>query len=394
MPTYSHSRISSFENCPLKYKLAYIEKPDIEAFTSIEAFLGSRVHDALEKLYKDLMYSKLLTLDQLLAFFDGIWKKNWSDDVRVIRDDYEPENYWLMGQRFIKDYYEKYAPFDQDRTLGLEERVVVDLGGKYKLQGYIDRLALRDGVYEIHDYKTSSSLPPQEKLDADRQLALYALAIKRRLRDVNEVELVWHYLAFNREMRSSRTDESLEELEKHTIGLIKEIEAATKRDDFPARESGLCRWCEFQSLCPKFRHLNKVRQLPLNEYVKEPGVVLVNKFVSLKNKINELDEEMDKVKAAMFELAEREGLETIAGADHKVRVKIAKIGSFPGKNDPKRRELEGAVKEGGIWDDVSALDTRRLSKLVAEGALPDELAEKISKFKTLQESKKLYLSRL
>ena len=49
---YSHSRISTFETCPLKFKLRYLDK--IEPLRgNIEAFMGSRVHDTLEKLYRD-----------------------------------------------------------------------------------------------------------------------------------------------------------------------------------------------------------------------------------------------------------------------------------------------------------------------------------------------------
>ena len=73
MPTYSHSQLSTYETCPHQYKLAYIDK--IEAETeSIEAFMGSRVHDALEKLYRDLMkVNRLNTLQEILDFYEEVW---------------------------------------------------------------------------------------------------------------------------------------------------------------------------------------------------------------------------------------------------------------------------------------------------------------------------------
>lgn len=38
--------------------------------------------------------------------------------------------------------------------------------------GYVDRLSKRpDGTWEIHDSKTSSRIPTQSEMDADRQLA-------------------------------------------------------------------------------------------------------------------------------------------------------------------------------------------------------------------------------
>ncbi len=48
---------------PPSIRLAYIEKIKTET-EGIEAFMGSRVHDALEKLYRDLKVTKLNTLMQ------------------------------------------------------------------------------------------------------------------------------------------------------------------------------------------------------------------------------------------------------------------------------------------------------------------------------------------
>jgi len=85
MTVYSHSRLSCYEQCPAKFKLQYIDKVETEVEQSVEAFLGSQVHETLEKLYRDLSYQKMNSLDELLCFFRDDWKKNWSDDiVRII----------------------------------------------------------------------------------------------------------------------------------------------------------------------------------------------------------------------------------------------------------------------------------------------------------------------
>ena len=67
-----------------------------------------------------------------------------------------------------------------------------------------------DEVYEIHDYKTGNSLPSRERFEQDRQLALYSYAIKRTYGFDKEVKLIWHYLAYNKEIHSTRTNEQLE----------------------------------------------------------------------------------------------------------------------------------------------------------------------------------------
>ena len=55
-----------------------------------------------------------------------------------------------------------------------------DLGSEnYRLRGVIDRLEkTKEDTLEIHDYKASGNLPTQDKLDEDRQLALYQIALE------------------------------------------------------------------------------------------------------------------------------------------------------------------------------------------------------------------------
>ena len=55
MPVYSHSRLETFETCPQKYKFRYIDKLEKPRRADLfEAFVGSRVHETLQKLYRDL----------------------------------------------------------------------------------------------------------------------------------------------------------------------------------------------------------------------------------------------------------------------------------------------------------------------------------------------------
>lgn len=82
MPVYSNSKLSTYENCPQQYKLRYIDRIELpEGGEGIEAFLGSRVHETLDKLHKELILTKLNTLDSLLRYYKDQWYKNWQDNV-------------------------------------------------------------------------------------------------------------------------------------------------------------------------------------------------------------------------------------------------------------------------------------------------------------------------
>ncbi len=220
MPIYSHSKLSTFEQCPNKYKLHYIDKVETEAEQSIEAFLGSRAHETLEKLYRDLDYQKKNTLEELLIYLNSQWKKNWTKSIIIVKEEYNQDNYRKMAEKYITDYYKRYDPFTKGKTISIEDRILINLdeSGDYKLQGFIDRLTeTKDGYYEIHDYKTNSRLPLPQYIENDRQLALYSIGVKKRYPDVKDVRLIWHFLKFDKEIDSTRTDKELENLKKNTI---------------------------------------------------------------------------------------------------------------------------------------------------------------------------------
>lgn len=104
MTLFSHSRLATFENCRLKFKYRYLDKLKTETAQGIEAFMGSVVHLALEKLYKDIRFSKLLTVEELISYYNKEWKKQWSDDIIIVRKEYTQENYRAMGEGYIRDY--------------------------------------------------------------------------------------------------------------------------------------------------------------------------------------------------------------------------------------------------------------------------------------------------
>jgi putative RecB family exonuclease len=253
MPVYSHSRLASYESCPLRYRLRYIDQVNVERRETVESFLGRRVHETLQYLYDRRSEGALLTLAELLTHLQNSWDREWHSQVLVIRAHARVADYRSMAARCVTNYYRANHPFDRGHTVGTEVGVVfaLDGGRDIHIKGYIDRLVrLGPGVYEIHDYKTSRRIPTQEEIDRDRQLALYQMAIHRMMSDAHQVRLVWHYLAHGRRLRSSRTPEALDELRRGTLSLIDRIEAATTRVDFPAVRSRLCDWCDYRAVCP------------------------------------------------------------------------------------------------------------------------------------------------
>ena len=76
---YSHSRLSSYERCPYQYKLQYVDRVKAPLGTTIEAFRGSIVHDALEWLYRLAQNGRVATRDELTAQYQTLWDAKWTD---------------------------------------------------------------------------------------------------------------------------------------------------------------------------------------------------------------------------------------------------------------------------------------------------------------------------
>ena len=72
---YSHSRLSTYENCPFQYKLRYVDKVKPELGNTIESFMGSMVHDTLEWLYRLVSNSNTASKESLLSKYNQLWTK-------------------------------------------------------------------------------------------------------------------------------------------------------------------------------------------------------------------------------------------------------------------------------------------------------------------------------
>ena len=387
---YSHSRLNTFQQCPRKYKFRYLDrlKSDTEG---IEAFMGKRVHEALEQLYKELKFTKQMTVEEVLQFYEREWEKHWHAHVQVVRAELNPGHYFELGRRCITDYYKRHAPFNQGRTLGLEERIELKLTDgerSYTIQGFIDRLSWDPDTetYEIHDYKTGSSVPTQADADQDRQLALYQIGLLQRWPDAKRVKLVWHYLAADKELTSLRTLETLAALEAEVIGVIKQVEAETVRGVWEPRTSALCDWCEYKTLCPAWKHAEAVAALPVNEYLEDSGVQLVLKYAELEKQkgdhltaVKALETEQGKIAEAAAAYAQREDVTALDGPDYRLVIRNEDELRVPRKmEDPLTWELlRTTLKNAKKLEEVSTVNGNMLKFAIKRGKWPADVVKTI-----------------
>jgi len=392
MTIYSHSRLAIFGTCPRQYWFAYIERPDIEVPDTVEAFLGSRVHDALEALYRALLGGRRMSREELIQWYEAEWDRQWHEGVRIVRPDFRARDYCEVGRQCLAGYYDGHQPFDRDRTLALERLVQIDLddSGKYRMRGIIDRLTQRtDGTYEIHDYKTSNWLMTQGAADTDRQLALYQIGVQGMWNDVRSVDLVWHFLRFGKEIRSCRSPEQLGAVKAQCIAVIDDIESRGKEaNNFPTKSSSLCDWCDYRELCPATKHYVAVESLLPKEYKADEGVGLVDRWAAMRDQRRELEEkaqaikeEEEAVQEEILAFAEQHGLESVAGSSYRVDITQGVSIEYPKTGDEGREVFEEALRAVGLWDEVITLNWQKLKSLwLAEDVLSPEAREALRPF--------------
>ena len=134
--------------------------------------------------------------------------------------------------------------------------------------------------------------------------------------------------------------------------------------------------------------------MPANEYLKEEGVVLVNRYAELKDLEKELKAEMEKVKEAFIAYAAREDVEVIRGSSREVRVKLGETIKYPAAGTEERKELEELLATAGRYLEVNSLDVRKLARAVEEDGWEEELVEKVKRFGSVEASGEVRLSRL
>ncbi len=183
---FSPSKLDVYKRRARRYRYRYVDRI-ARARKTPETAVGVAVHAAFEQMYGLVSGGKSPSLADVCALYDEALDREWDGtialkDARFTRDDWKK-----VGRDCVASYHAAHAPFNEDRTVAVEKRVGFPLvveGHQYRIEGFVDRLSLApDGAFEIHDYKTAKSLPGQEKADADWQLALYEIAVRREWPD-------------------------------------------------------------------------------------------------------------------------------------------------------------------------------------------------------------------
>jgi RecB family exonuclease len=354
---FSPSKLDTYRDCPRRYRFRYVDGMRRRVETA-ETLVGSCVHKALEELYAGLIHGREYSLEETLAIFDREWAAGWSDAVLNRHKEYGPEHHRAAGRDCVRSYYQAFAPFRQDATLAVEKRLGFPLRAgdeEVRIEGLVDRLAKAgEGVYEVHDYKTTANLPGQAELDADWQLAIYDIAVRENWPDAREVGLVWHFVRFGQTMRSARTAEGRDRLKGELSRLI-----LTIRHDhvFAPRRSVLCGWCEYRDICPLWKPAPKEGTALAREYG-----VLEGKKRELREKLHELEAGLRELDEDIVRYAAAHGLESLPGPEGDVAISQKDDYHVPTRAHAPElfARIEERLRDTPLWRQAAHIDLHKL----------------------------------
>jgi RecB family exonuclease len=347
----SYSSINTYELCPAKYRYQYEDR--LPVVPSPALAFGDSLHRALHRFH-DRPVPVPPPLEELQEILSDVW----------VTDGYRSEEeeglYLDHGRQVLAEYHRENAPAYRIPA-ALEYHFSIEVEG-VQIQGTIDRLdRIPGGGYEIIDYKTSRRLPPQAQVDRDLQLSVYHLAA-REVWGIEPERLTLYYLLPGQRMSTVRTGDDAEELRRRIAIVAERIEAGK----FEPKQNPLCDWCDYQRRCPLYRH----------RYEREEGdptprmTEIVDEWIALKREDWARYRRLEELKVLINAFCEEHGYRRLYGTDGTA------IDRRPQHvTAPDAARVRAILEPLGLWEQVLAVDPKRLSDLIESRRLAPDVED-------------------
>jgi putative RecB family exonuclease len=236
----SYSRLSRFEQCPLSYRLHYIEKKQAEPGLPLR--FGKTVHAVLERLLKEVLDDERtgpLSEERALELYREAWAAEGLTGIEVFEE----------GLRILRDFIREQGVVDHRDILAVEKEFRLPVG-PFTVLGFIDRVDwVDDETVEVIDYKTNHQLFTRDEVESSLQLSLYHVAAQRLWPWAKKVKLTFWMLRHGVRQETTRTEEQLADALAYVETLGRQTESAK---EYPARLNANCSYCDHRRHCPAY----------------------------------------------------------------------------------------------------------------------------------------------
>lgn len=214
--SHSYSSLKMYENCPKRYYHQRITKEVTDSGSDATRY-GERVHKALEER---------LTNDNKLSQ-ETIQYENLCRSIAKMKSHPQFDQLLLEEKLTITDNYTPTGWWSDDAWL----------------RSILDVLVLFKDKAIVMDWKTGKRRPDFT------QLEMFALQVFSHFPQINTVITSFVWLKDMKQDKREFCRDLSGELQGHLNGRIARITQSLENDDFPAKPSGLCRWCPCYEWC-------------------------------------------------------------------------------------------------------------------------------------------------
>ena len=249
----SHSAITTYQQCPLRYRFRYVDGLP-EAVVSSSLVFGSSIHSVLEFHFTELLCgNEPPSHEVLLDVFQEAWRNRTAEyeEIRFCKDE-NHNSLSTLADRMLSAFRTSPAAECDETVIGIEEELRGELvPGIPDLLARIDLLTTTRDALVITDFKTARSRWSQDQAEnSAAQLLLYS-ELARRLMPDKEIRLRFLVL----------TKTKIPSIDAYQVGIsrararrtIKVVEhtwrAIAAGHFYPAPSAMSCPTCPFRSPC-------------------------------------------------------------------------------------------------------------------------------------------------
>jgi len=183
-------------------------------------------------------------------------------------------------------------------------------------------------------------------------------------------------------MSTVMNEEKLDELRQIIKDRIYEIEQATRDDNFPTRESGLCDFCVYYDLCPAKRHRLALEDDSDEEWDADTGRKLADEYLSLYKEKKTLESNLEAIKDDILKYCEQTDLAKLESGLGSIKVSFSETEGFPSKTEDENSfiRISQLVREAGLYECFKLEPNVLYKDFVAKEKVDPNLLEKLKSF--------------
>jgi RecB family exonuclease len=233
LASFSYSSLATFEQCPLRFKLRYVEGQNTDTGLAREHTVGSIVHATLHAFMDQEPDDRSLSC--LEELFDGYWRKYW----RKLWSAADEEEEWrTTAWRSVSQLLP--AGYCGGKPRALERRFKFRLDD-CEIVGAIDRIdEVGPGEYEVVDYKALEPPVTEKEALRDLQTVLYYFGAKSLMKGQAPVSISYFFLHHGAVITVHPSGTEMNGGLSKVTGLIQKIRS---RRQFRPRRNQFCRNC-------------------------------------------------------------------------------------------------------------------------------------------------------